>query len=128
VTWRFQPDLEWCKTNGKEYLPVVFPGFSWHNMNANSPLNQIPRQGGKFLWAQYVAAKRAGATMVYQAMFDEMDEGTAIFKVTNNPPVGESLFATYDGLPADYYLRLVGAATRMINGKLPVTEALPFVK
>jgi hypothetical protein len=26
-------DIEWCKERGKDYLPVVFPGFSWHNMN-----------------------------------------------------------------------------------------------
>lgn len=48
-----KPDLEWCKTNDKEYLPVVFPGFSWHNMKPQSPLGQIPRQGGRFLWKQY---------------------------------------------------------------------------
>jgi hypothetical protein len=125
---RWQPDQAWCKEQRKEYLPVVFPGFSWHNMKTNAPSNQIPRQGGKFLWSQFVEAKRAGATMVYQAMFDEVDEGTAIFKVTNDPPVGESKFIGYEGLPSDYYLRLVGAATRMINGKLPVTDALPFVK
>ena len=53
------PDLAWCKKHGKDYLPVVFPGFSWHNMFPTSPLNQIPRQGGRFLWAQYAAAKKA---------------------------------------------------------------------
>ena len=29
-----KPDIAWCKEHGKEFLPVVFPGFSWHNMNA----------------------------------------------------------------------------------------------
>lgn len=125
---RWKPDQEWCRQNGKEYLPVVFPGFSWHNMNSRSPQNQIPRLGGKFLWAQYAAAKNAGCTMVYEAMFDEVDEGTAIFKVTNNPPVGESSFVTYEGLPSDYYLKLVGAAARMISGKMPVSESLPELK
>ncbi len=119
-------DLAWCKERGKEYLPVVFPGFSWHNMFPKSPLNQIPRQGGKFLWAQYVAAKKAGCTMVYQAMFDEVDEGTAIYKCTNDPPVGESKFLTYEGLPSDFYLKLVGAATKMISGKEPVSERVPL--
>lgn len=119
------PDLAWCKEHGREYLPVVFPGFSWHNMFPNSPSNQIPRQGGKFLWAQYAAAKKAGCTMVYQAMFDEVDEGTAIFKCTNDPPVGESKFITYEGLPSDYYLKLVGAATKMISGTQPFSEHIP---
>jgi hypothetical protein len=105
------PDLAWCRENGKDYLPVVFPGFSWHNQNPRSPLNSIPRQGGKFLWSQYAAAKKAGATMVYQAMFDEVDEGTAIYKCTNDVPVGDSEFSTFEGLPSDHYLKLVGTAS-----------------
>lgn len=110
-------DLEWCKTRDKEFMPVVFPGFSWHNMFPKSPLNQIPRLKGKFLWTQYVAAKKAGATMVYQAMFDEVDEGTAIFKCTDDPPVGASSFVNWEGLPSDHYLKLVGRATRLVRGE-----------
>jgi len=117
-----KPDIQWCKENGKEFMPVVFPGFSWHNMKPDSPLNQIPRLKGQFLWSQYVQARKAGATMVYQAMFDEVDEGTAIFKCTNDVPVGESPFVTYEGLPSDFYLRLVGKAGRMLRGEIEVTE------
>ena len=47
-------------------------------------------------------------------MFDEVDEGTAIYKVANVTPVGK-YFVTYEGLPSDYYLKLTGAATRMIR-------------
>lgn len=104
---------------------MVFPGFSWHNMIPSSKQDQIPRRGGKFLWSQYVAAKKAGATMVYQAMFDEVDEGTAIFKCTNDPPVGESTFVTYEGLPPDHYLWLVGQAARMVRGAAPVKDEMP---
>jgi hypothetical protein len=63
--------------------------------------------------------------MVYQAMFDEMDEGTAIFKCTSTPPVGASTFLNNEGLPSDHYLKVVGAATRMIRGEIPATDALP---
>jgi hypothetical protein len=118
-------DIAWCRRRNLDYMPVVFPGFSWHNKRPESPLDQIPRRGGEFLWAQYVAAKQAGATMVYQAMFDEVDEGTAIFKCTNDPPVGESRFLTYEGLPSDHYLRLVGQAARMIRGAAPLAEKMP---
>ncbi|MCA9237154.1 MAG: hypothetical protein KDA44_16890 [Planctomycetales bacterium] len=121
--WR--PDLAWCQANGVEYLPVVFPGFSWHNMNPHSPLNEIPRQGGKFLWKQFSELHQAGATMVYQAMFDEVDEGTAVFKCTNAPPVGASKFLDYDGLPSDHYLWLVGQGGRLIRNELQATDALP---
>jgi hypothetical protein len=122
------PDIAWCKENKKEYLPVVFPGFSWHNQNPRSPLNSIPRQGGKFLWAQFAAAKKAGATMVYQAMFDEVDEGTGIYKCTNKVPVGDSTFSTFEGLPSDHYLKLVGAASKMVRGEMPLTPDLPMLE
>ena len=82
--------------------------------------NGIPRLKGEFLWSQFSAAKRAGAEMIYVAMFDEVDEGTAIFKCTNDvPPDGESKFITYEGLPPDYYLELTGAGAKMLRGELP---------
>jgi hypothetical protein len=121
----WQPDLAWCRAHGKDYLPVVFPGFSWHNMKPESPSDQIPRLQGNFLWRQYVELKQAGATMVYQAMFDEMDEATAIFKCTNDPPTGASKFVTYEGLPSDHYLWLTGIAGRMLRGEIPATAAPP---
>jgi hypothetical protein len=125
ATDTLKPDLDWCHEHHKEFMPVVFPGFSWHNMNPRSPQNQIPRLKGKFLWTQYAQAKKAGATMVYQAMFDEVDEGTAIFKCTDDPPVGASTFVNYEGLPSDFYLKLVGGASRMIRGQAPFSDELP---
>ncbi len=122
---RAKPDMAWCRENGKEYLPVVFPGFSWHNLKRDAPLDQIPRLKGEFLWRQYTEAKKLGATMVYQAMFDEVDEGTAIFKCTNDPPVGESKFLTYEGLPTDHYLWLTGMGCKLVRGDIAATDALP---
>ena len=56
--------------------------------------------------------------MVYVAMFDEVDEGTAIFKCANDVPQGgTSQFVTYDGLPSDFYLKLVGRGTKLIRGE-----------
>ncbi len=117
--WR--PDLEWCQDNGKDYLPVVFPGFSWHNLKPQSPLDEIPRQGGRFLWKQFAQLRKSGVTMAYQAMFDELDEGTAIFKCTNNPPTGESKFLDLEGLPSDHYLWLVGQGRRLLRGELSLS-------
>ena len=122
----WQPDAVWCREQSLDYLPVVFPGFSWHNLKTTPPLNQIPRLKGGFLWSQFVAAKRAGAEMIYVAMFDEVDEGTAIFKCTNEPPVGSSPFVTYEGLPSDFYLRLTGEGARMLRGERPVSDKLPL--
>jgi hypothetical protein len=118
-----RPDLDWCHQHQIDYLPVVFPGFSWHNMYGG-PSDQIPRLRGQFLWTQFRQAKRANAGMVYVAMFDEVDEGTAIFKCANGVPIGEqSKFVTYEGLPSDYYLKLVGAGSKLIRGEIPIEAA-----
>ena len=63
--------------------------------------------------------------MAYVAMFDEVDEATAVFKVTNAPP-REAKFATHDGLPSDWYLRLTGEGSRVIRGGEKVERALPI--
>ncbi len=64
--------------------------------------------------------------MLCIAMFDEVDEGTAIFKCSNNPPTGGgSEFLTLDGLPSDFYLRLAGQAAKLLRGEIPLTSEIP---
>ncbi len=123
----WQPDLLWCRERGIDFLPVAFPGFSWSNLKgAGAPLDQIPRLQGRFLWSQVAAARLTGAEMLYVAMFDEVDEATAIFKCTNQPPVGPGVnFLTYEQLPTDHYLRLTGLAAQVIRGDLAVTAEPP---
>ena len=121
-----KPDLTWCNGHKIDFLPVVFPGFSWHNMKGG-PFNQIPRAGGLFLWSQFRDAKQANVSMVYVAMFDEVDEGTAIFKCVNDVPVGQkSKFVTWEGLPSDFYLKMVGAGTKLIRGETSLENTLSF--
>ena len=59
--------------------------------------------------------------MIYVAMFDEIDEGTAIFKCTNTPPKGAE-FLTFEGLPSDHYLWLTGMGAKMLRGKVSVQQ------
>ena len=89
------------------------------------PTDMIPRMKGEFLWAQFVSARAAGARAAYVAMFDEIDEGTAIFKCTNDPPVGESPFVTYEGLPSDFYLWLTGMGGRLLRGEIAPDDRVP---
>jgi hypothetical protein len=129
VKYTVTPDMDWTQENRLDYLPVIFPGFSWQNLRKtqglHKPLAEIPRLKGQFLWAQAKGWKKAGAEMLYVAMFDEVDEGTAIFKCSNDPPVGESTFLTYDGLPSDHYLWLVGKVGEMLRGEMQATEEMP---
>ncbi|MDB5106335.1 MAG: hypothetical protein JWP91_4024 [Fibrobacteres bacterium] len=125
-------DMAEAKRLGKEYLPVVWPGFSWHNLFPTFQSNQIKRLGGKFYWTQVYNAVSSGSTMLYGAMFDEVNEGTAMFKVVpkrSMAPVEASWVALdadgYD-LPSDWYLRLAGQAGKMLNKRIPLSKTMPM--
>lgn len=101
---------------------MVFPGFSWSNLVKlrarqgeslpNGTPNFIPRQNGKFMWAQAYELSKLGLSSMYTAMFDEVDEGTAIFKTaaTRNETPREFFSLTLDfegqALPSDFYLQV----------------------
>lgn len=125
-------DILWCQENNKDYLPTLSPGFSWYNLKSGTDqpheLGATPRNKGQFFWMQAEGAVRAGAKALYLAMFDEIDEGTAYFKCTNNPPVGESPFLTYEGLPSDHYLWLGGMSGKMLRGEIPLSATIPARK
>lgn len=120
----FQPqiakDIQWCKANNVDYVPLAFPGFSWRNMNGPGA-RTIARNRGAFFWQQVAGAKAAGAEMLYIAMFDEMNEGTSIFKcatVSQLPLHPGGVFAGIeDDLGSDYYLWLAGQAAGWFHGK-----------
>ena len=126
-------DIAWAKTNGVDYVPIVYPGFSWRNLSLGAPglakytdYGAIPRLGGQFYWELVHTAIKAGASMLYVAMFDEIDEGTAIFKVTNTPPSGNiTKFVSNDGMPSDHYLFLTGKAGQMLRKEIPLSETMP---
>lgn len=125
-----EEDVTWCKENGVDYVPLVYPGFTWGNMKKNPRLyNQIPRMKGDFLWKQVSGAYQAGATSLYVAMFDEVDEGTAIFKVLEEdetPLNGELKFLGIEqGLGSDYYLWLVGQASNWFHGNKGYSDTKP---
>jgi len=125
-------DIKWCRAAGIDYVPCVTPGFSWHNLSRSEfpedvkPVGSIPRQGGRFYWQQLSTAMMVGADMIYVAMFDEVNEGTAIFKVSDDPPVSNiAKFVTNDGRPSDWYLWLTGEASKMLRKEKPLSLNLP---
>ena len=92
---------------------------------ARPGLVTIPRRRGEFLWEQFRELARLKVTEATVAMFDEVDEGTAIFKVTSSPPI-QAEFVGLEGLPSDWYLRLTGEGTKMLAGRRAVSERIPI--
>lgn len=120
-----EADIAWCKKEGLDYVPVIYPGFSWHNMNTDSELNSIPRLRGEFMWEQIANVVAVGAEMIYYAMFDEIDEATAIFKISNTPPICESPFITTEDMPTDHYLWLAGMGGKMMRHEIIYHKEIP---
>lgn len=121
----WEGDLAEVKSLGLGYMPTAFPGFSWDNLRGTAPgRSMIARRKGEFYWRQFAIFRALGIRTVFVGMFDEVDEGTAIYKVSNQIPVGK-YFVTYEGLPSDFYLKATGAATRMIRGETPLSWTIP---
>jgi len=119
-------DKKECEARGVLWMPVVYPGFSWDNLKRlPSGTSNIPRRGGKFLWEQFYELTRLDVETVYVAMFDEVDEGTAIFKVTSSPP-RQAHFVGCDGLPCDWYLHVVKEGTAMLRKQRPLSMEMPL--
>ena len=88
---RIKSDIETANAYSTEghtvsYAAHIFPGFCDRNMypdhfkGAPDATRTGFRNGGQFYWDQFYSNISAGAESIYVGMFDEMDEGTAIFK------------------------------------------------
>ncbi|EMD41457.1 hypothetical protein CERSUDRAFT_110033 [Gelatoporia subvermispora B] len=117
-----------------DYIPVIFPGGSGFNLSEGRwGFNDIPRRGGNFLWRQLYNVRRLGVNIVYGAMWDEYDEGTAFMPVVPHKsqlPVHERynfMALDEDGfdLPSDWYMRICGFVGESLRGERTVTETFP---
>jgi hypothetical protein len=128
------PDKDFCDAHNMDYLPVIWPGSSRYNMSNGSYLiNKFPRNGGNFYWRQSYNVNRAGVNMIFIAMFDEVDEGTAMYKLEphleNTPTTGTWLALDADGyeLPSDWYLRLVSETARTVRKEIANDYIIPEI-
>lgn len=130
---KITPDLNQCNTKGVDYMPVIWPGFSWYNLHSGT-LNQHPRNGGAFYWKQAYNAIEAGAEFIYVAMFDEVDEATAMFKITETkaelPVEVQNTLVPLDidgiRLPSDWYLQLADETQKMLDGTTGLSPTIPI--
>ncbi|BDI29046.1 lectin [Capsulimonas corticalis] len=126
-------DYSYCNSHNIDYQSDVYPGFSFHNSNGSTQ-NAIPRNHGDFMWSQFALVKQVGVPSVYISMFDEMNEGTAIFKCAEDSSMipTNQWFLTLDAdgkhVSSDYYLRLTNNGGKMIKGALPyqAINSTPF--
>ncbi len=137
VLERIRPDLAETKRDSIEFMPVVYPGTSDRNLNISEKnsnaekFNRIPRDCGRFIWTQAARDKKEGANMLYVAMFDEVDEGTAMFKLAqpaDDPREVAMLSLDADGckLPSDWYLRVLREMSVMLKSPAPPPDKLPL--
>jgi Ricin-type beta-trefoil lectin domain-like len=120
-------DMEKCKANNVMFIPVINSGTHIAGPPPIPPaVPVVPRRSGNYLWEQFVAASKTGTiNSAFIAMFDEINEGTQIMKIENNPPT-QAPFLTYDGATSDYYLRLVGVGAKMLKNHTPITPTIPI--
>lgn len=114
-------DILWSRNNKVDYVPLCYPGFSWRNLSfPQQGTLFIPRNGGTFFQKQLSYAIEAGAEMIYVAMFDEIDEGTAIFKCAHRVPApypGSVFLPLESGVEPEHYMVLAGNAGKKLKEK-----------
>jgi archaellin len=135
---RIAADMMHCKNLEIDYMPVLWPGFSWANWKdgyEDRP-NHHPRMHGEFMWEQFYTARRKfdWVEMIptaYVAMFDEYDESTAIAKAAEDASMipTDQWFLTLDAdgvhCSSDFYLRLTGDGAKMLKDQIGLTSIHP---
>ncbi len=131
---RMAGDKAFCDARGIDYNPTVSPGASVAYQNSDPSLrNKNPRDGGNYLWKQVYEVCKLKNKFIYVAMYDEIDEGTAMYKMAETIeycPVVDPLLVPlnedgYD-LPDDWYLRIGSEIQKMIEGSSPLVSILPL--
>lgn len=123
-------DAQLTSSRKQDYAPIAYAGYSYRDSNK---INFIKRNAGQFFKAQTDAFLQVqGATFYYIAMFDEVQEGTAIYKFAANQDesaAGRSFVtASIDGVdcPGDLYLKMAGQYTAAAKGgPTPPTPPTP---
>jgi len=107
-----EADAETTSKRGQDYAPIAYAGYSYRDTNK---FNKIKRSGGTFFQSQIdYFLKLKGATFFNIAMFDEVQEGTAIYKFAANKQEScqgaQWVTADIDGvsLTSDHYLKMAG--------------------
>jgi hypothetical protein len=111
---RIIDDFTAAESYGVDFCPLIFPGFSDRNMHPDHYV--YDRHSGNFYWQQIYKFINQGAKMLYVAMFDEIDEGTAIYKCLRKNEVPSNVYSS------DYYVVYENGAYRRSDEPVSVSE------
>jgi hypothetical protein len=111
---RIIDDFTAAESYGVDFCPLIFPGFSDRNMHPDHYV--YDRHSGNFYWQQIYKFINQGARMLYVAMFDEIDEGTAIYKCLRKNEVPSNVYSS------DYYVVYENGAYRRSDEPVSVSE------
>jgi len=105
-----EADAALASSRGQGYAPIAYAGYSYRDTNK---INKIKRNAGTFFQAQIDShLKTPGTTFYYIAMWDEVQEGTAIYKFAANHAQSAAgrdfVTADIDGVscPGDHYITM----------------------
>lgn len=113
--------VELCAANNVIYKPVMWAGFSWHNRKSNENSQNrlimgdntvpyfVPRENGSLLWKQFRFYKELRLVCFSYAMWNEDDEGTALFShQTDSHKLPKDILIPDKGATSpDFYIRLL---------------------
>ncbi len=141
VKFTIKEHIEVCRKHNISYRPVLWPGFSWHNLMSrksavtwlaidNTQPYLIPRLKGEFLWKQFRFYKELGLSDLSYAMWNEDDEGTAFFSHQVDPhklPSG-MLIPDKGATSPDFYIRLITEINRkyLLEDYKTLPETVPI--
>lgn len=101
---------------GIESSIVVWPGGSSSNANPSEAFDHFPRFNGSFYQKQLDGAVDLKPSFIFGAMFDEVNEGTAIYPVLRNSelPTNQRFLGIDDDMEPDTYIKMAGDAATEI--------------
>jgi len=124
------PDVAELRKNGKSTCGY-FPRILVEQPQQGRTEERYPPKWRGVSLAAGLQRRAAGATVLKIAMFDEVNEATAMFKLAprrkDAPDQGFWLTLDADGrdLPSDWYLRLASEITRGFHGEISLKPAMP---
>ncbi|KAI1211129.1 uncharacterized protein F4807DRAFT_419130 [Annulohypoxylon truncatum] len=105
-------DADALRDLGIESSIVVWPGGSSSNANPSETFDHFPRWNGTFYQKQLDGAVNLKPNFIFGAMFDEVNEGTAILPLLRNNelPTNQRFLGIDDDMEPDAYVKMAGEA------------------